>query len=1066
LGHFLLKAALVAGLLSSICLVPLLPDAADARDLGNTVMIVAPDQRATKVYNQPSPKAGILAIVVHGEVLEALGSQGGYVQVRLPDSKGEGFVLEAHTVPWQPPEKQGSPVVPLAIALVALAAAVGGFLYLRAKRAREVERDASLISESIRLAEEFFRSGDYPAAIEEFNRHLKLQAGEVRNPDVYRRLSYCHLKTGDPKEAALCWEKMKALGGLKTTQDYSLGVEIMTSLGKEATAAEIYETLLRMEQDDERAYDIHKTLFGIYRRLKNPRKLLGHAIELISTGATEPEIYSNAVHFLIAEGATDLAIESNNKEIILRIGQEFLEEKASGPEAERIYLKCLAFDRTDQRFHRALAEKYKKESNVRKAVGELTILHQLDRERPDEYIEQAAKLYVENSLVSEALAEGNPKVIKKIAQIYLSRSEVTPDAVAVYERLVEMQPKLVGVNKMLSTVYLTRGELQKYMEKLRLLHQLDGANHDYLNDLARCIIDNDLIEQTLRERNQGLNDRILRHLLKRSSQDEKRLASLEAFLTYEPDNVTALGALAKAYEQQGDHARGLKVLLTLSRLQPDAQEIAEKAAGIALEHDLLETVLQKGDRVVLLATAIEIVSRKVDTQTAVQILVRAAKEYPRETRIRKYLDTRRKAPEPAVSVPETPQRPSQALEPAKPTEAPAVRQKPVPIRQQRKQAPAPPPKADAPISPDSASSAPPPGPTGKPTAKEQPPEGVATDKSTTKARPVQQTVQFTGRPESPARQRQVTTFVSYHEKGQPRVRYDPAELFVPASGGFAYKDLDVVATDGWGVWHLAKEVNTERSVLLRVFNKSLVPAYVMDEFVEEVSRLSFNLTHDGILPIDDVVTGPGHTRGLICSYMPHTLERVLEAKQRPDLSTTTALVEKIAAALAFACSYRGADGKVRRTYHLALQPAQIFLSEDLTDCKITGLGYAHLYRNLTKANQPRWKDPGSNPAYMPPELFPTRPGSTLERAVDVYSLGVIAYLMVTGQPAFEGPEADDYRFQHSKVLPAPPSLVNPSVPEWLDSFILQCLEKSPEKRWNSSVELYEALRRNMRVWKK
>lgn len=115
----------------------------------------------------------------------------------------------------------------------------------------------------------------------------------------------------------------------------------------------------------------------------------------------------------------------------MRIGQEFLEEKVMTPEAERIYLKCLSFERTDQRFHRALAEKYKKESNIRKAVGELTILHQLDKDRPDEYIEQAAKLYVENSLVSEALAEGNPKVIKKIAQIYLSRSEVTPEAVEV-----------------------------------------------------------------------------------------------------------------------------------------------------------------------------------------------------------------------------------------------------------------------------------------------------------------------------------------------------------------------------------------------------------------------------------------------------------------------------------------------------------------------------------------------------------------------------------------------------------------------------------------------------------
>ena len=141
--------------------------------------------------------------------------------------------------------------------------------------------------------------------------------------------------------------------------------------------------------------------------------------------------------------------------------------------------------------------------DFRKTVSELTILHQLDKENSDEYAEQAAKLYVENSRVKEALAEGIPHVIRKIAQIYLAKSEVSPDAVAVYEKVLELQPRAVGVNKMLSTVYLTRGDLDKYIAKLRLLHEIDGKNHDYLGDLAQCVIDNDLIDETIREGNRG-----------------------------------------------------------------------------------------------------------------------------------------------------------------------------------------------------------------------------------------------------------------------------------------------------------------------------------------------------------------------------------------------------------------------------------------------------------------------------------------------------------------------------------------------------------------------------------
>ena len=1071
LRHFLAKTALVVGLICLICVGPVLSFAADTQDrIMGLVQIVAPDQAATKVFSQPSPGSKVVAVAAHGEVLEIMGHTGGYVQVRLPESKGTGYVLETHTIPWQPADKPGRfPLIPVAIAVVVLAGAVvGGLLYRKTQKAKEVERRASFISASIKTAEEFFRSGDYPAAIDEFKRYLELQGGEVRDPDVYRRLSYCHLKTGEANEAALAWEKMKDRGGLKTTQDYALGVEIMTALGKEATAAEIYETLLRMEQDDERAYDIHKNLFIIYRHLKNPRKLLEHAIELISTGATEPEVYSDTVHFLIAEGATDLAIESNNKEIIVRIGQEFLEEKVMTPEAERIYLKCLSFERTDQRFHRALAEKYKKESNIRKAVGELTILHQLDKDRPDEYIEQAAKLYVENSLVSEALAEGNPKVIKKIAQIYLSRSEVTPEAVEVYERLLELQPKLVGVNKMMSTVYLTRGELQKYMAKLRLLHELDGANHDYLTDLARCVIDNDLIEKTLKEGNQELNERILKLLAKTSRQDKKGLARLEEFLKYAPDSVAALDALAKRYQEQADHTRHLETLLNLSLLKPDARGIAAQAAWIALEHNLIEIVLRKGHREVLLATALEIVARRLETPTAVQVLIRAAKESPQETRIKKYLEGRDKTQGP--SAPEA----VQALAPPKPVGVEAV---PPPARRTvdvvpppSKKAPVAPPKESAPTPKVSVPITPPPRPaaTAPSAADEKKPSDrphpeAAKGGTAAKPPPGQQTVQFIGKLESSSQQKQVTTFVSYHEKGLPRVQYDREELFVPASGGLAYKDLDLIGSDGWGLWHLAKEVNTERTVLLRVFAKDLLPEYAMDEFVEEVSRLSYNLAHEGILGIDEVVTGPGHSHGLICSYLPRTMEQSLQTKPIPDPGKMIAVIGKIAAAMAFACSYRGADGKVRRTYHLALQPSQILVNEDLSSVKVSGLGYALAYRNLTKGTKHRWKEPGSNPAYMPPELFPTRAGSILERAVDVYSFGIMAYLMVTGELPFEGPDPEDYRFQHTKVFPAPPSLVNPSVPEWLEGIIMQCLEKNPESRWNSSVALFDELRKHMRA---
>ena len=134
----------------------------------------------------------------------------------------------------------------------------------------------------------------------------------------------------------------------------------------------------------------------------------------------------------MAEGQTDLALQSGAKQLITAICEEFLEEKATSAEAERVYVRCLEFDRTDKRLHKILAQKYKGDGDYRKAVSEFTMLTQLDPGGGDNYTQEAAELYVKSGRVADALAEGNPKIIRKIAQIYLMRSEVHPDAVSVY----------------------------------------------------------------------------------------------------------------------------------------------------------------------------------------------------------------------------------------------------------------------------------------------------------------------------------------------------------------------------------------------------------------------------------------------------------------------------------------------------------------------------------------------------------------------------------------------------------------------------------------------------------
>jgi serine/threonine protein kinase len=162
--------------------------------------------------------------------------------------------------------------------------------------------------------------------------------------------------------------------------------------------------------------------------------------------------------------------------------------------------------------------------------------------------------------------------------------------------------------------------------------------------------------------------------------------------------------------------------------------------------------------------------------------------------------------------------------------------------------------------------------------------------------------------------------------------------------------------------------------------------------------------------------------------------------------------------VAFAHQYKGLDGKLRRTFHLHLQPSNVLLSADFKDCRILGFGFSQIFRAISGARRPRWQDPGMNPISMPPEFFSSQPGVIREKAAEIYSLGVVMYFILAGENPFVGPALLDYKVQHRTVHATPPKLVNPAAPNWLELIIMKCLEKDPDKRWENATEIQKAFR--------
>ena len=94
------------------------------------------------------------------------------------------------------------------------------------------------------------------------------------------------------------------------------------------------------------------------------------------------------------------------------------------------------------------------------------------------------------------------------------------------------------------------------------------------------------------------------------------------------------------------------------------------------------------------------------------------------------------------------------------------------------------------------------------------------------------------------------------------------------------------------------------------------------------------------------------------------------------------------------------------------------------------------------------------PAYMPPERVL---GGTADERSDLYSLGCVAYWMLTGRTVFTG-DPMAVMIHHARTAPAPPStLVAHALPAGLEEIVLACLDKAPENRPASAVELWRRL---------
>jgi serine/threonine-protein kinase len=157
------------------------------------------------------------------------------------------------------------------------------------------------------------------------------------------------------------------------------------------------------------------------------------------------------------------------------------------------------------------------------------------------------------------------------------------------------------------------------------------------------------------------------------------------------------------------------------------------------------------------------------------------------------------------------------------------------------------------------------------------------------------------------------------------------------------------------------------------------------------------------------------------------------------------------------------EAHARGLVHRDVKPANILLcryGQDVDFVKVLDFGLVKRSGELSRGD-PKLTEAGGfagTPAYGSPESAEGEE-RTVDARSDLYSLGCVAYWLLTGNTVFEASSPMLMLVQHLHTEPEPPSkAAGPAVPAALDDVILSCLSKDPSGRPASADEVAERLR--------
>ena len=254
-----------------------------------------------------------------------------------------------------------------------------------------------------------------------------------------------------------------------------------------------------------------------------------------------------------------------------------------------------------------------------------------------------------------------------------------------------------------------------------------------------------------------------------------------------------------------------------------------------------------------------------------------------------------------------------------------------------------------------------------------------------------------------------------------------------------------IGRGGMSIVYRARDLRLNRPVAIKILPPELAydPA-IRTRFTRE-AQTSAQLTHPNIVPIYDVGEREGIAYFVMALVSGGNLAAHLAREPRPPVEQTRRVVREIADALDYAHQH----GVVHRD----IKPDNVLLDADSGRAVVTDFGIARAIEGGSRLTVTGIAV--GTPAYMSPEQAVGE--RELDGRSDVYSLGIVAYQMLTGRVPFVGANSMALLLKHVHDTPRPIAELRPETPRGMREAVERALVKDVEDRWPTAGALRDAL---------